>query len=275
MALAFALHSCAAAPPEPGLDTVVTTFTDEMSPDQPYRAPTTAERRSAAAGFAALLDCRDPAGLEALGFSVRDGVDPATGRPYTIAVDVPGTERAWGLYVIDRSARPSLAVEVPHPAFDLRTELFGVDLFRRVPGSVLLVAGAHRKAGDGTADVAHEPGSVFHAVAAELAGRGLAQVQLHGFHDENLPTTDIVLSSGVAPPGTAAPRTAARLTAAGFAVCRAWAQRCGDLEGTTNAQGATAAADNSVFLHVELSRTVRDSPERRADVVRALAEAVP
>ncbi|MEV6898927.1 hypothetical protein [Amycolatopsis sp. NPDC051372] len=50
------------------------------------------------------------------------------------------------MYVIDRSAPPSLVVEVPHPGFDLRTELFGVDLFRQVPGAVLLVAGAHRKA---------------------------------------------------------------------------------------------------------------------------------
>ncbi|WP_051735977.1 hypothetical protein [Amycolatopsis rifamycinica] len=120
---------------------------------------------------------------------------------------------------------------MPHPAFDLRTELFGIDLFRRVPGAVLLVAGAHRKADDSKADVAHEEDSVFHVVATALAGRGLPQVQLHGFHDQNLPSTDIVLSSGA------------------------------------------TTADDTVFLHVEMSRTVRESPERRADVVRGLTEA--
>jgi hypothetical protein len=259
--------------PEAGLDSLVTDFTSQLSAAQEYRSPKSDERRTAAAGFAAVLDRRSAADFEKLGFSVRDGVDPATGRPYTIAVNEPGTERAWGMYVIDRSAPPSLVVEVPHPAFDLRTELFGVDLFRRVPGAVLLIAGAHRKADDGKADVAHEEDSVFHVVATALAGRRLAQVQLHGFHDQNLPSTDVVLSSGASLAGDAARRAATRLTADGFAVCRAWEERCKGLEGTTNVQGKLAASDGTMFLHVEMSRTVRESPERRADVVRALTEA--
>jgi len=259
--------------PEAGLDSLVTKFTSGLSADQEYRSPKSDERRTAATGFAAVLDRRGTADFERLGFSVRDGVDPATGRPYTIAVNETGTDRAWGMYVIDRSAPPSLVVEVPHPAFDLRTELFGVDLFRRVPGAVLLVAGAHRKADDSHADVAHEEDSVFHVVATALAGRGLAQVQLHGFHDQNLPSTDVVLSSGATVAGDAARRAADRLTADGFAVCRAWEERCKGLEGTTNVQGKMAASDDTVFLHVEMSRTVRESPERRADVVRALTEA--
>lgn len=265
------------APSEPapaaGVDALVTQFTATLSADQEYRSPKADERRTAAAGFAAVLDRRGTADLQKLGFSVHDGVDPATGRPYTIAVNEPGTERAWGMYVIDRSASPSLAVEVPHPAFDLRTELFGIDLFRRTPGAVLLVAGAHRKADGSKADVAHEEDSVFHVVASALAGRGLTQVQLHGFHDENLASTDIVLSSGASVAGDAARRTATRLTADGFAVCRAWEERCGALEGTKSVQGKLAVADDTVFLHVEMSRTVRESPERRAAVVRALGEA--
>ena len=194
--------------PEAGLDSLVTDFTSQLSAAQEYRSPKSDERRTAATGFAAILDRQGAEDFEKLGFSVRDGVDPATGRPYTIAVNEPGTERAWGMYVIDRSAPPSLVVEVPHPAFDLRTELFGVDLFRRVPGAVLLIAGAHRKADDGKADVAHEEDSVFHVVATALAGRGLAQVQLHGFHDQNLPSTDVVLSSGASLAGDAARRAA-------------------------------------------------------------------
>jgi hypothetical protein len=259
--------------PEAGLDSLVTTFISGLSADQEYRPPKTDERRTAAAGFAAILDHQGAADFEKLGFTVRDGVDPATRRPYTIATADPGTERAWGMYLIDRSAPPSLVVEVPHPAFDLRTELFGVDLFRRVPGAVLLVAGAHRKADDGKADVAHEEDSVFHVVATVLAGRRLPQVQLHGFHDQNLPSTDIVLSSGATLAGDAARRAADRLTADGLAVCRAWEERCKGLEGTTNVQGRMAAAEGTVFLHVEMSRTVRESPDRRADVVRALVEA--
>lgn len=284
LALALTLLLMPAAGPAPqtsgpvpgtGLDTLVTEFTAALSADQAYRPPKAGERRTAAAGLTALLDRRDGGDFRKLGFSVQDRVDAATGRSYTIATNEPGTERAWGMYVIDRSAPPSLVVEVPHPGFDLRTELFGVDLFRRVPGAVLLVAGAHRKADDSHADVAHEEDSVFHVIAAALAARGLTQVQLHGFDDQNLASTDIVLSSGAAAAGGAAHRAADRLTAAGFAVCRAWADRCTGLEGATNVQGKAAAENDTGFLHVEMSRTVRDSPQHREQVVGALVDADP
>ncbi len=263
------------APPEAGLNSLVAKFTSGLSADQDYRSPRTDERRTAATGFTNLLDSGRavPSDFEKLGFSVHDGVDSATGRAYTIAANEPGTERAWGMYVIDRSAPPSLVIEVPHPAFDLRTELFGLDYFRQVPGAVLLIAGAHRKADDSHADVAHEENSIFHVVATTLAARGLAQVQLHGFHDENLPDTDVVLSSGVTEAGDAARRAATRLDADGFAVCRAWDEKCGALEGTKNVQGKAARQDGTVFLHVEMSRTVRESDARRAALVRALTEA--
>jgi len=258
---------------ENDLNSAVAKLTSGLSADQDYRSPKADERRMAAAGFGALMDAgrAESADLEKLGFSLRDGVDPRTGRPYTIAVNEPGTDRAWGMYLIDRSAPPSLAIEIPHPASDLRTELFGLDYFRQVPGAVLLIAGAHRKADDGRADVAHEVDSVFHAVAATLAGRGMTQVQLHGFDDQNMPDDDIVLSSGASVAGEPARRAADRLEAGGFAVCRAWASSCGALEGMKNVQGKAAAEDGTAFLHVEMSRTVREAGT--ADVIRALTAA--
>lgn len=261
--------------PEADLSSLIAGFTSALSAEQDYRPPGTGERRMAAAGFAALLDAA-PSGavdLGKLGFAVRDGVDRKTGRPYTVAVNEPGTERSWGMYLIDRSAPPSLVVEVPHPASDLRTETFGLDYFRQVPGVVLLIAGAHRKADGGRADVAHEVDSVFHVVATTLAGRGLPQVQLHGFDDQNMPDDDIVLSSGATTAGQAARRAADRLEAAGLGVCRAWASSCGALEGMKNVQGKAAAEDGTVFLHVEMSRTVRESAAAPANVIRPLAEA--
>lgn len=74
---------------------------------------------------------------------------------------------------------------------------------------------------------------MFHVVAADLAGRGLAQV--------------------------------------GLTPCRAWARACAGLEGETNVQGRLAEADGTVFRHVELSRTVRDGD--RALVGNALVKA--
>ncbi|WP_328450310.1 hypothetical protein [Amycolatopsis sp. NBC_00438] len=237
------------------MDSLLRDFTAAQSTRQPYRVPTVEELRAAEAGFAALLD-RRPNDLADLGFSV-DGD--------TLAVQEPGTERAWGLYAIDRSAPPSLVVEVPHASSDLRTDRLGLALFRQVPGAVLVVGGAHRR----REDPAHETRSVFHVVTTLLARRGLPQVQLHGFGDATLTSADVVLSAGAAEAGDAARRAADRLTADGFRVCRAWAEPCRGLAGTTNVQ--SQAAGRTPFLHVELSRTVREN--RRADVVRALVEA--
>jgi hypothetical protein len=164
-------------------------------------------------------------------------------------------------------------VEVPHPASDLRTELSGLAYFRQVPSAVLLIAGAHRKADASKADVAHEKNSLFHVMATELVRRGLPQVQLHGYHDQNAPDRDIVISSGATNAGDQVRRAADGLAAAGFAVCRAWDEPCQGLEGTTNVQGKAAAQDGTVFLHVEMSRTVREDGQRRAAVATVLADA--
>ncbi|MGW4527746.1 hypothetical protein [Amycolatopsis sp. NPDC004378] len=230
-------------------------FTAAQSSRGPYRRATGAELAAAEAGFAALLD-RVPHNLSELGFSVRDD---------SLVVQEPGSERAWGLYAIDRSAPPSLVVEAPHASSDLRTELIGLALFEATPGAVLAVGGAHRR----REDPAHDTGTVFHVVTTLLARRGLPQVQLHGFNDTTLTTADVVLSAGAAEAGDAARRAADRLAEAGFRVCRAWEEPCRGLAGTTNVQGR--AAGDTPFLHVELNRTVREA--RRDDVVRALAEA--
>lgn len=230
-------------------------FTAAQSSRGPYRRATAAELKTAETEFAALLD-GDPHRLDELGFSVDED---------SVVVQEPGSERAWGLYAIDRSAPPSLVVEAPHASSDLRTELVGLALFRRTPGAILAVGGAHRR----REDPAHDTGTVFHVVATLLARRGLPQVQLHGFNDTTLATADVVLSAGAAEAGDAARRAADRLDDAGFRVCRAWAEPCRGLAGTTNVQGR--ATGGTPFLHVELNRTVRE--DRRDDVVRALVEA--
>ncbi|MGW3999654.1 hypothetical protein ACWEF6_39695 [Amycolatopsis sp. NPDC004772] len=236
------------------MESLLRSFTAAQSTRRPYRHPTAAELETAGTGFAAWLDGR-PHDLPDLGFSVDDDV----------VAQEPGTERAWGLYAIDRSAPPSLVVEVPHPSSDLRTDRIGLALFRRVPGAVLAVAGAHRR----REDPAHDPRTVFHVVSTLLARRGLPQVQLHGFNDRTMPAADVVVSAGAAEAGDAARRAADRLEAAGFRVRRAWADPCRGLAGTTNVQ--SQAAGGAPFLHVELNRTTRET--RRDDVVRALAEA--
>jgi hypothetical protein len=258
---------------EETLTAQIAAFTANLHAGQPYRAPKATERETGEQGFSALLDGAASPELAELGFSVQDGVDEKTGRPYTLAMNEPDSERAWGLYLIDRSAPASLVVEVPHPASDLRTELFGLAYFRQAPGAVMLMAGAHRRADENRGDVAHEENSMFHVFAAALARRGLPQVQLHGFDDQSMPGKDFVLSPGATDAGAPAKRAADNLSAAGFVVCRAWTEPCKELEGTTNVQGKAAVAEGTMFLHVEMNRTVREDEQRRAVVVKALADA--
>lgn len=259
-----------------GLDLAphISSFVAGLDAERPYRSPNVAERRAGADGFTALLDRGEATGsrLDELGFSVHDGVDSATGRGYTLVMNEPESERAWGVYLIDRSAPPSIVVEIPHPNSDLRTEQMGLSYFRMVPGAVLLMAGAHRRAGT-QADVAHRENSMFHAIATELAERGYGQIQLHGFHDSSQPGKDIVLSTGAAEVDDMALGVADRLTAAGFALCHAWTESCRGLEGDTNVQGKMAAAKRTAFVHIEVSSTIRADERGREAVVSALVAA--
>jgi hypothetical protein len=264
-----------ATTPATDLAAAVRRFAAGLHDDASYRPPTQSERRQLLSALRA-LQAGDSAGAASsagkLGFTVRTGVDRQTGRRFGLAVN-PAGERGWGWYLVDLSAPPRLAIEVPHPNFDLHTEEIGLALYQAVPGSVLLVAGTHRRVAQGAGDVAHRTDSMFHAVAADLAGRGLPQVQLHGFHDDNLPDADVVVSPGAGDAGDAVRSVAERLDDADFDVCRAWRDNCGDLEGKTNEQGRDAARRGTPFVHVEISRTIRDNRDDRSSLVGALARA--
>lgn len=252
---------------KPTLAGRLTGFLATQSAEQPYRDPTAAERSAAADA----LD--DHARFTELGFTSVEDVDEETGRRY-LMFESPPDDRAWGLVVVDLSEPTRVAIEVPHPRTDMGTEWIGLDLFRAVPGSVLLVAGANRRAAGELADVAHNENSVYQALSESLARQGIPQVQLHGFADLNLPDHDIAVSTGSEQPNPLAARIADGLSEAGFDECRAWAERCGRLEGTTNVQGRAAAAHGAAFVHVELSNRIRTDEEKRADLVDALASAV-
>lgn len=257
------------AAPATDLGTTVRDFAAGLDDDAPYRPPKPAERRRLVAALRSLESGRT---TDVLGFTMRTGVDKQTGRRFGLAVNPPG-ERAWGWYLIDLSAPVRLAIEVPHPNSDLHTEEIGLALYQAVPGAVLMVAGTHRRVDDNAGDVAHRTDSMFNAVATGFAERGLPQVQLHGFHDDNLPDTDVVVSPGAGDAGALVRRVADQLADADFEVCRSWRDDCGRLEGTTNVQGREAAREGTPFVHVEISRTIRDDRDEWSSLVRALAQA--
>lgn len=252
-------------PADLGLEQRIARFTAGFGESGGYRTPTEQERLAFVRAFAHLLDGDEEAartGFAEIDFTLRTVTDADGGRRYAEVADGVSesghTGRGWGRVYVDLDRPARWSVQVPHPVADSRTELLGARVLRGAPGGVLVLAGAHRDAGeDGAADVAHRDDSVFHGVVEELARRNLPGVQLHGFADESFRGRDAVVSTGA---GDSAVADAERLTAAlrrdGLAVCTAHSERC-KLAGRENEQGRTAADRQSRFLHVELNKTLR------------------
>ncbi|WP_316523806.1 hypothetical protein [Kitasatospora brasiliensis] len=243
----------------------------------PYTAPDAGQRRALADGVLGLLDGdteRADRALARVGYRRAEFTEAATGRRVAELADATAeAQRGWGRVYLDLSVRSAWSVQVPHPVSDARTEALGVEVFRAAPGGVLVLAGAHRRAGpDGSSDVAHRTDTVFAAVVEALTGRGLPGIQVHGFDEGSLPGQDAVVSPGAGQPGSAAELTAAGLGRAGYAVCRAWREKCGQLGGTTNVEGRFAAGVGVPWLHVELGNGLRTEPARRAVVAGVLAD---
>ena len=267
-----------AATPPPGddLDAVFARLVAALSADGPYRDPGSSERQAAGEAIRTLTAQRSPTDqvgdlLGGIGFAVTHGTDG--GRPFTLYLSPPQSEPAWGGLLVDRSAPVRSVIEVPHPGFDRNTHLLGLSLYRAVPGAVLMIAGAQRRAAHGAADVAHNANSMFQVMSREFARAGLPQLQWHGFAESSLPGADFVVSTGAAPHSDLPVRIAEGLTGAGYRVCRAWSSPCRGLEGTTNVQGTAAAEFGSPFVHLESAWPVRRDATHRQAVVAAVAGA--
>ncbi|MFI1854735.1 hypothetical protein [Streptomyces sp. NPDC020480] len=266
------------APGRTDLERRVDGYTARFGADTGYLPPTRSDRRGVARAVGLLLDghrAEAAERLDALDFDLRTVTDSATGRRYaeiSDRTDAGPSPRGWGRVYLDLSAPVRWSVQVPHPIADARTEQLGVGVLRGTPGGVLVLAGAHRAAGTGdAADVAHRRDTVFAAVCAELAGRGLPGIQIHGFADDTAPDYDVIASTGRAThhSRTDARALASALRARDFTVCRAWVRSC-PLEGRTNEQGRNAAEEDSPFLHVEFANAVRTDRREAARAVAAV-----
>lgn len=258
------------------LAAVIDAHVADMTPDGSYRHPRASERDTARKAVRRILD--DPGAreqpdklLSGLGFQVTHGVDTADGRRFSLYLADPAV--SWGGLLIDPSQPIRSMVSVPHPAHDLNTENLGLDLYRSRPGTALLVAGAHRRASDGRADVAHHERSLFHVISEEFMERDVPQLQLHGFAERSLPGADVVVSTGSGPRNDLAVRIAREMKAVNWRVCRGWVSRCVGLEGTENVQGTAAAAAGADFVHLELGWPLRRDRAARELVRDAIVAA--
>lgn len=226
--------------------------------------------------------------------------DTTVDRTYLILREAPVVERGWGSVVVNPSPERALAVEVPHPVFDLDTHRQGAVLFRESGARMLLLAGAHRCSNraaspcdgrtgvchDGTgpypvSDMAHVTTAPFQATHEEATDRGsaLTTLSLHG--NGNASCETVFLSAGVPDTSTARLDALARaLDDRGVDVGVPGTSSC-PLVGSTNVQGrytngasspCTNVADTATgqFVHVEQRRPFRAS----AAEYDALIEAV-
>ncbi|MFD9909424.1 hypothetical protein [Streptomyces sp. NPDC059063] len=264
---------------EASLDRLIAGYTAGFAENSGYRRPSSTQRRTVAEGVALLVDRKRKRAehrLADVDFTVRTITDPSTGRRYAEVSDRSehaAAPRGWGRVYVDLDSPVRWSVQVPHPAADRDTERIAAQLMQRSRGGVLVIAGAHRKAGRGDeADVAHRRKSVFHAICDELAKRGLPGIQVHGMADDSAPDHDVVASTGKGREAVREGRDLAdALRRRGYEVCRAWARSC-PLEGRTNVQGRNATAQDTEFLHVEFAPKLRTEQRHRGRAVAALAE---
>lgn len=236
-----------------------------------YRRPPAAASRDLAGAVSALADGRRTAASELAIWHSYQLIDE--GQFVVLAPEQVPDARGWGMYAIRPGGHP-IAIEVPHPRADRRTEALGAALAERLGAEYLLVAGARRDSDGGRADVAHQVSSVFSTVHARLAERGVPAVQVHGFAQDSSPGNDIVVSPGAARLSPLVEQVADSLQEAGFRTCRAWQENCGRLEGRSNVQSVASADSDTTFVHVEVSSSVRDDRDARRVLVTALAAAV-
>lgn len=189
-------------------------------------------------------------------------------------------DHADGFYAIRTDAGyPPLVLEAPHPWDDIHTGAIAAALFEEGAGRALLIATAERdiRIGRGTSDVTRRPGSSFQAATLGIAD-GLPDalfVQIHGFTVQRHGLWSCVVSLG----STRQPLTLLDDARRALAPPLIRFGPIGDqwdvpeLAGTRNVQGR-GLSGQARFLHLELSREVRDALRRQASLRAGLASAL-
>lgn len=216
---------------------------------------------------------------EPLGYMIRVVTDTGDGRALAVLADQPSDSRyrGWGLYVVALEVATPLTVEVTHPVHDMLTPQLGVEAFRFGKGRLLAIAGTHRYANDeGTSDTAHEASTMLARVDEVWTGPETVVLQPHGFEAANFPPEygDVVVSSGVAPPSRVSVAVTLALEEEGFDACLYDGTSCAGLGATTNVQGAVTREVGADFLHLEISRGIRDDDGARRVVMHTAVRAL-
>jgi hypothetical protein len=199
-----------------------------------------------------------------------------------LVVDAGRRALGQGLFLLRRTPRAEVVVEVPHRCFDRHTGAIGLALFEYLQARALLINTVHRYRAAGcdragltkrcASDLAHRDDSVFHAVHRGLVeGRRCWVVALHGFR--RFDDTQVIVSAA----GT-------RGDPSCFAgQLRRWRPElsvavhgvdAGRLGGTTGAQARHLRRIGGRMIHLELSDDLRRTLAGQASARRSFFAAL-
>ncbi len=190
---------------------------------------------------------------------------PSREKPeFLVMREKAGKRRGGGFYVIRCGKAAPLVLQAPHSFYDVGTGKLVRKLFAEGNARAAFWNTVHRyKASPDEkredpihpADVAHEPGNLFHAAAMGAAANAeIKFVQVHGFAATEQIPFEIILSSGQK--SLKAVPLRGKFEALGKVAL--YGEETRSLGAATNAQGrALNRSKPGRFLHIELTRDLR------------------
>jgi hypothetical protein len=207
-----------------------------------------------------------------------------------VLAEADDTRRGAGLAALRPGKSRPFVIEAPHTFFDRGTLEIALVVFERLDARALLVNTMHRSSGAtpkereeeirrGTSksDLAHVEQSFYSTAHAELvrADPDLVSIQIHGFKDEHVPGTAVVVSAAKTRGDARAVVVALRQALPSMTV-KLYPEEVDTLGGTRNRQAELSRAARAPFVHVEISGTLRTAlnadpalSERFADALAA------
>ncbi len=225
------------------------------------------------------------AGWRRLGFERTEAKDQAMARGCHLIQERTGRRTGRGTFLLCPMAGTRIALQIPHRYTDLDTGTLGQQMAREWPWVAVAWNSVPRNTpldGGGTADLTHMPASYFNALIEALADSGLVMriVQLHGFSQAKRRSpaargAHLILSAGThAPPQTLYAQAEClrrNLTEA----ARLFPDEVDELGAVTNVQGQVARQRGLEFIHVEMSRPLRQrligDIQARTTLIRCLS----
>ncbi len=201
--------------------------------------------------------------------------------------------RGAGALALRLNAKQNVVVQAPHTFFDQGTLPLALTMFDELNARALMLNTVHRagargttaerakrvRSGEAEQDLAHQEKTYFQTAHRTLVKRwkDAVFVQLHGFRDEQVPGVSVIVSAAntkLDPVPVA--RALNEMLGAGSA--RVYPEEVKKLGGTTNVQAQYNKSKDRVFLHLEVSTSMRKRMERqetlRQDFSKAVARAL-